>query len=362
MASPPKATILVTGGGGYIGSHSILSLLESGYEVVAIDNFTNSVQDVNAEDKSSPSTLPESLVRVSQMTGKKVYFFKADMRDVESLRVPFRCHKIDAVIHFAALKAVGESMSEPLKYYKTNVSGTCNLMEVMEEFDCQKIVFSSSSCVYGDPEYLPIDEKHPTGKNCANPYGRSKYISEEIMADICKANGKLGVMLLRYFNPVGAHPSGQIGEDPAGVPANLMPYISQVAVGRRPKLMVYGSDYDTPDGTGVRDYIHIMDLADGHTAAVKKILTPDFKGVSAYNLGTGHGISVLEMVKAFEKATDIKVPIEMAPRRPGDIACAYATAALAEKELGWKTKYTLEEMCRDSWNWQSKNPKGFLNQ
>jgi len=349
-----KGTILVTGGGGYIGSHSILSLLENGYEVVALDNFTNSVQ--------GPSTLPESLVRVSEMTGKRVFFYRADMRDIESLRIPFRCHKILAVIHFAALKAVGESMAEPLKYYKVNVSGTCNLMQVMEEFDCQKIVFSSSSCVYGDPEYLPIDEKHPTGKNCANPYGRSKYISEEIMKDVCKARGKLGVMLLRYFNPVGAHPSGRIGEDPAGVPANLMPYISQVAVGRREKLMVYGNDYEgTPDGTGVRDYIHIMDLADGHTAAVNKILSPEFAGVSAYNLGTGHGISVLEMVAAFERATGVKIPVEMAPRRPGDVAVSYATAKLAEQELGWKTKYTLDDMCRDAWNWQSKNPKGFLN-
>jgi len=351
----PKGTILVTGGGGYIGSHSILSLLENGYEVVAIDNFTNSVQ--------GPSTLPESLVRVSKMTGKRVFFYKADMRDIESLRIPFRCHNISAVIHFAALKAVGESMASPLKYYKVNVSGTCNLMQVMEEFDCQKIVFSSSSCVYGDPEYLPVDENHPTGKNCANPYGRSKYITEEIMKDISKANGKLGVMLLRYFNPVGAHPSGKIGEDPAGVPANLMPYISQVAVGRREKLMVYGNDYQgTPDGTGVRDYIHIMDLADGHTAAVNKILTPEFKGVSAYNLGTGHGISVLEMVAAFERTTGVKIPVEIAPRRPGDVAVSYATAKLAETELGWKTKYTLDDMCRDAWNWQSKNPKGFLNQ
>jgi len=345
-------TILVTGGGGYIGSHCVHELLLEDYKVIAVDNFRNSVP--------GPSKEPECLVRVAQMTGKPVIFYEANLCDRESLRVPFRENHIDGVIHLAALKAVGESCREPLMYYANNVTGSANLLQVCEEFKVRKLVFSSSSCVYGNPSYLPVDENHPTGVGITNPYGRTKYFTEEIIKDMCTANKEWGAVLLRYFNPIGAHPSGQIGEDPQGIPNNLMPFIAQVAVKRRDKLTVYGTDFPTPDGTGVRDYLHVMDLAVGHVQSLNVLLNPEFHGVKIYNLGTGKGVSVLEMVKAFEDASGVKIPLEMAGRRPGDVAESYATCDLAEKELGFKCKYTLFDMCKDTWTWQSKNPKGFV--
>jgi len=353
-------TILVTGGGGYIGSHCIHELLLEDYNVVAVDNFVNSVPDQCKPPRESPTGSPESLVRVTEMTGKPVTFYKANLCDQDSLRVPFQKHKIDGVVHLAALKAVGESCDKPLMYYANNVTGSANLMQVMEEFQVRKLVFSSSSCVYGNPEYLPIDENHPAGVGITNPYGRTKYFTEEIIKDVCNANKEWGTVLLRYFNPIGSHPSGNIGEDPQGIPNNLMPFIAQVAVGRRDKLTVYGSDYDTVDGTGVRDYLHVMDLAIGHVLALNKLLDPEFRGVNIYNLGTGRGVSVLEMVHAFEEASGVKIPTVMADRRAGDVSSSYATCDLAEKELGFKCKYTLFDMCKDTWTWQSKNPKGFV--
>jgi len=343
-------TVFVTGGGGYVASHSIIELLKDDFTVVAVDNFVNSIK--------GPSKMPESLVRVQRLTGKSLVFHEADLCDKDSLRSVFAKHKIDVVIHFAALKAVGESCSQPLRYYGNNVTGSSNLMEVMMEYGVKRIVFSSSATVYGNPDYLPIDEKHPTGR-CTNPYGKTKFFMEEIMKDVCAANKDWGCMLLRYFNPVGAHPSGEIGEDPQGIPNNLMPYIAQVAVGRREKLTIYGHDYDTPDGTGIRDYIHVMDIAEGHVSAVKAMLRQNSEGVRIYNLGTGKGYSVLEMVNAFEKATGQKVPYELSDRRPGDVASAYASTDLAEKELGWKSRLGIEDMCRDMWTWQSKNAKGY---
>merc|ERR1719333_1707377 len=347
-------TVLVTGGAGYVGSHCVVELLKEDFNVICIDNFVNSHKGVES---------PESISRVEALTGKNVTFFEADITDKDSLRQVFSKsqsggQRIDCVIHFAALKAVGESCALPLKYYGNNVTGSANLMEVMMEFNVKKIVFSSSATVYGDPEYLPIDENHPTGK-CTNPYGKTKFFMEEIIKDVCAANNDWSSMLLRYFNPVGAHPSGMIGEDPQGIPNNLMPYIAQVAVGRREKLSVYGGDYPTPDGTGIRDYIHIMDLADSHVAALKKIFEPDFVGVKIYNLGTGTGASVIEMVKAFEEASGQKVPYEIVGRRAGDVSSAYCSPKLAEKELGWKASRGLVDMCRDMWTWQSKNPMGF---
>jgi len=342
---------LVTGGGGYIGSHCVHELLVEEYDVVAIDNFANSVP--------GSTDFPESLVRVKEMTGKPVTFYKANLCDPDSIRIPFQKHKIDGVIHFAALKAVGKSVEDPLSYYQNNVTGSSNLLQICEEFGVRKIVFSSSSCIYGNPEYFPIDENHPVGAGITNPYGRTKYFTEEIIKDVCISNKEWGAVLLRYFNLTGAHPSGNIGEDPLGVPANLLPFIAQVAVKRREKLMVYGSDYDTVDGTGVRDYIHVMDLVMGHILALKKLLEPEFHGVKIYNLGTGKGVSVLEMVRAFEDASGIKIPLEMTDRRAGDVGTCYGTSELAEKELGFKCKYTLYDMCKDTWNWQSKNPKGF---
>lgn len=344
-------TILVTGAGGFVGSHCIIELLNEGYTIIAVDNLFNCIKDSSADK-------PESLIRVEKLTGKSITFYFSDLKNKDSLKEVFKKHTIDCVIHCAALKAVGESCKLPLMYYSNNVTGSANLLEVMMEFNVKKIVFSSSSTVYGNPQYLPVDEKHPTG-NCTNPYGKTKYFMEEIMKDVAEANPEWGVMLLRYFNPVGAHPSGEIGEDPLGIPNNLMPFISQVAVGRREKLMVYGSDYETPDGSGVRDYIHIMDLATGHASALNKILNPDFKGVKIYNLGTGQGCSVLEVVDAFEKASGVKINKEITGRRLGDIASSYCSVDLAEKELNFKSKFTIFDMCKDTWTWQSKNPKGF---
>jgi len=356
MAAGSGRTVLVTGGAGYVGSHCVVELLKEDYNVIVIDNFVNSIKG---------AVYPESILRVQALTGRAITFYEADITCKDTLRTVFAKsnalgQSIDCVIHFAALKAVGESCALPLKYYGNNVTGSANLMEVMMEFGVKKIVFSSSATVYGQPQYLPVDEKHPTG-NCTNPYGKTKFFMEEIIKDVSAANPDWGCTLLRYFNPVGAHPSGMIGEDPQGVPNNLMPYVAQVAVGRRQKLSVYGGDFDTEDGTGCRDYIHIMDIAKGHVAALKQIIDPEFTGVKIYNLGTGRGVTVLQIVKAFEQVTGRKIPYEIVARRAGDVGSCYASSSLAERELGFKAEMSLEDMCRDAWNWQSKHPNGFAS-
>ena len=334
------ATILVTGGSGYIGSHTVLELLNRNYEVVVVDNFVNSSF--------------ESLRRVQKITGKTVTFYETDIRDEAKMEEIFSKHAIDAVIHFAALKAVGESCKIPLKYYENNISGTVSLLKVMEKCNVKKIIFSSSATVYGDPERLPLDE------NCrlstTNPYGSTKLMMENIMQDLYKADNAWNIILLRYFNPVGAHESGLIGEDPKGIPNNLMPYVAQVASGKLACINVFGNDYDTPDGTGVRDYIHVVDLALGHIAAIEHC---NDSGVHIYNLGTGHGYSVLDMIHAFEKACGKTLPYKICERRPGDIASCYAAPDKAKKELCWEAKFGLEEMCASQWKWQSGNPKGY---
>ncbi|KAE8624653.1 hypothetical protein XENTR_v10006014 [Xenopus tropicalis] len=340
--------VLVTGGGGYIGSHCVLELLEAGYNPVVIDNFHNAIRGAH--------NMPESLQRVQDIVGKTIEFEEVDMLDHAALDKLFSKHKFSAVLHFAGLKAVGESVEKPLLYYKVNLTGTIQLLEVMNSHGVKNIVFSSSATVYGDPSYLPIDESHPVG-GCTNPYGKTKYFIEEMIKDQCKSEKDWCAILLRYFNPIGAHVSGRIGEDPQGIPNNLMPYVSQVAVGRREFLNVFGNDYNTPDGTGVRDYIHIVDLAKGHIAALKKLEATS--GCKVYNLGTGTGYSVLEMVKAMEKASGKEIQYKIAPRREGDIATCYADPALAKAELGWKAEYGLDRMCEDLWRWQSQNPTGF---
>lgn len=334
--------ILLTGGAGYIGSHTIIELDKAGHNVVVVDNLVNSN--------------PESLRRVSKIIGKEIPFYEVDVRDSEKLSKVFDENKIDAVIHFAGLKAVGESVSKPLEYYHNNMTGTFILLDVMRNHGCKNIIFSSSATVYGDPAIIPITEDCPKG-HCTNPYGQTKSMLEEVLMDVQKADPEWNVVLLRYFNPIGAHQSGMIGENPNGIPNNLMPYITQTAVGIRKELGVFGNDYDTPDGTGVRDYIHVCDLASGHVAALKAIEKKC--GQSIYNLGTGHGYSVLDVVKAFEKVNGVKVPYSIKPRRPGDIATCYCNPAKAEKELGWKAQYGIEEMVRDSWNWQRNNPNGY---
>lgn len=336
------AKILITGGAGYIGSHTALELLNQGFEVVIYDNLCNSSK--------------ESLRRVEELTGKSIKFYEGDVLDAEALEKMFQAENIDAVLHCAALKAVGESVKKPLQYYHNNITGTLTLMSVMCKVGVKKIVFSSSATVYGSPEVIPITEDCPKGQ-CTNPYGWTKSMMEQIMTDMQKADPEWDVVLLRYFNPVGAHESGRIGEDPKGIPNNLMPYISQVAVGKLDKLGVFGDDYDTPDGTGVRDYIHVVDLADGHVRAIKKIL--EAPGLVVYNLGTGVGYSVLDMVKAFSKACGKEIPYEIKPRREGDIAMCYANPAKAKAELGWEAKRGLDEMCADTWRWQSQNPNGY---
>lgn len=335
-------TILITGGAGYIGSHTALELLNEGYDVVVFDNLSNSSQ--------------ESLRRVEELTGKQVCFYEGDVQDEDALRAMFKGQKIDAVIHCAALKAVGESVQKPLEYYQNNISGTLTLLKVMREVGVKNIVFSSSATVYGSPEEMPITEACPKGQ-CTNPYGWTKSMMEQIMSDVQKADPSWNVILLRYFNPVGAHKSGRIGEDPKGIPNNLMPYISQVAVGKLEKLGVFGNDYDTPDGTGVRDYIHVVDLAIGHVKAINYIFTNP--GLDVINLGTGQGYSVLDMVKAFSKACGKEIPYEIKPRREGDIAMCYADPSKAAKVLGWKAERGLDEMCEDTWRWQSQNPNGY---
>lgn len=334
--------VLVTGGAGYIGSHTCVELLNAGYQVVIVDNLCNSKE--------------ESLRRVSEITGREFAFIKADLRDRNALRRIFRELSIDAVIHFAGLKAVGESTRMPLEYYENNLGGTIVLCQVMAETGVKSIVFSSSATVYGDPHRVPIVEDFPL--SATNPYGRSKLVIEEILRDVHLSDAAWNIALLRYFNPAGAHVSGRIGEDPNGIPNNLMPFVSQVAVGKLAELQVFGDDYDTPDGTGVRDYIHVVDLARGHLKALERIAAGP--GVVTYNLGTGRGYSVLEMVRAFEKASGRAIPYRIVARRPGDIAMCYADPALARKELGWVAELGIDDMVRDGWRWQSENPEGYV--
>jgi UDP-glucose 4-epimerase len=333
--------VLVTGGAGYIGSHTCVELLNKGFDVIVVDNLSNSKQEV--------------LSRIRHITGKDLLFYQADLRDKEAITSLFDKHSIDSVIHFAGLKAVGESVEKPLEYYHNNVTGTLILCQVMREAEVKSIVFSSSATVYGDPATVPIREDFPL--QATNPYGRTKLMIEEILQDIHVSDPSWRIALLRYFNPVGAHPSGLIGEDPLGIPNNLMPFIAQVAVGKLPELKVFGNDYPTPDGTGVRDYIHVEDLAKGHIKALDKL--EKVSGVFTYNLGTGRGYSVLEMIKAFEKACGKPIPYRITKRRPGDIAQCYADPSLALKELDWKTEKTLDDMTADTWRWQMKNPDGY---
>ncbi|WP_066387889.1 UDP-glucose 4-epimerase GalE [Neobacillus mesonae] len=333
--------ILVTGGAGYIGSHTCVELLNAGHEIIVVDNFSNSK--------------PESLTRVKEITGKEVPYYDIDLLDRDGLDEIFSKNTIEAVIHFAGLKAVGESVSIPLHYYHNNITGTLVLCEVMKKHNVKNLVFSSSATVYGMPERVPISEDFPL--SATNPYGRTKLMIEEILRDLYVADHDWSIALLRYFNPIGAHESGRIGEDPNGIPNNLMPFITQVAVGKLEQLQVFGNDYPTVDGTGVRDYIHVVDLAIGHLKALEKIMS--VSGVEAYNLGTGTGYSVLQIVSAFEKASGIEIPHKIVDRRPGDVAICYADPSKAKQELGWTAERGIEEMCRDSWRWQKNNPEGY---
>ncbi|MBQ8008925.1 MAG: UDP-glucose 4-epimerase GalE [Bacteroidaceae bacterium] len=335
--------ILLCGGAGYIGSHTIIELDRAGHQVVVVDNLVNSYQ--------------EALFRVADIIGKeRIPFYKVDVRDKDALSKVFSENHFDAVIHFAGLKSVGESVSKPLEYYHNNMTGTFVLLDTMREYGCKNLIFSSSATVYGNPAVIPITEDCPKGK-CTNPYGQTKSMLEEVLMDVQRADKEWNIVLLRYFNPIGAHPSGRIGENPNGIPNNLMPYITQTAVGIRKELGVFGNDYNTPDGTGIRDYIHVCDLASGHVAALKAIERKC--GMAVYNLGTGHGYSVLEVVNAFMKVNGVKVPYSIKERRPGDIATCYCNPAKAKTELGWVAKFGIEEMCRDSWNWQRQNPNGY---
>lgn len=343
--------ILTTGGAGFIGSHTILELLNAGHNVISVDNGCNAYVD-------GVGALPESLRRVQELTGKTVINYAVDIREKHELDVVFKKHKIDCVVHFAALKSVGESCRVPMQYYQNNITGTAILLETMTENGVFNLVYSSSATVYGDPQFLPLTEDHPTG-NCTNPYGKSKYFTEEMMKDLCASDMRWKVISLRYFNPVGAHVSGRIGEDPNGEPNNLMPYITQVAVGKLKMLRVFGNDYPTHDGTGVRDYCHIYDIAMGHISALEKLGAGGVEGFVVYNLGTGSGYSVLDIVKAFSKACGQDIPYEIVARRDGDIAECYASTVKAEKELGWKAEKGLSEICDDAWRWQKNNPQGF---
>ncbi len=335
--------ILVTGGAGFIGSHTCVCLTQAGYDVVIVDNYYNSS--------------PKSLARINELCGKELKFYECDIRDKAGMDKIFKENKIEAVIHFAGLKAVGESCRKPIEYYDNNIGGTLVLCDVMRQNGCKNIVFSSSATVYGMHNVSPLREDMQTG-GTTNPYGTTKYMIEIILTDIFKSDSEWNVTLLRYFNPIGAHKSGKIGENPNGIPNNLMPYITQVAIGKLPELSVFGDDYDTPDGTGVRDYIHVVDLAEGHVKALDNILEGG-KGVQVFNLGTGHGYSVLDIVKAFEQASGKKVPYKIVARRPGDIATCYSDPTKAKEVLGWEAKRGLAEMCEDSWRWQSQNPNGF---
>ena len=334
--------VLVTGGAGYIGSHTCVELMESGHDVVVIDNLCNSN--------------PRSLERVEALTGRKVSFYEGDVRDEALLRRIFAEQAIDSVIHFAGLKAVGESVAQPWRYYDNNLNSTLVLTKVMADVGVKRIIFSSSATVYSGDNEMPLRETSRTG-SCTNPYGWTKYMTEQILSGIAHADPEWSVVLLRYFNPIGAHESGMIGEDPRGIPNNLMPYITQVAIGRREKLSIFGNDYDTPDGTGIRDYIHVVDLAKGHVAAVT--FATENTGCEVFNLGTGTGYSVLDMVKAFEEANGVRIPYRIAGRRPGDLPVCYADPAKSAEMLGWKAEKNLRDMCRDSWNWQSRNPMGY---
>lgn len=334
--------ILVTGGTGYIGSHTCVELLEAGYEVVVLDNLSNSSK--------------ESLTRIKELTSKEVKFYEGDIADADILNKIFDENSIEACIHFAGLKAVGESVEKPLEYYDNNIGGTINLLKVMRERNMKNIIFSSSATVYGNPAQIPITEECPKG-TCTNPYGWTKSMLEQIFMDVYKADNTWNIILLRYFNPIGAHKSGRMGENPNGIPNNLMPYVTQVAVGKLKELGVFGDDYDTPDGTGVRDYIHVVDLAKGHVSAIKKI--EENCGLDIYNLGTGTGYSVLDIVKNFEEATGVKVPYSIKPRRAGDIATCYCDPTKAKNELGWEAQYDIKDMCADSWRWQKNNPNGY---
>jgi UDP-glucose 4-epimerase len=336
--------ILVTGGAGFIGSHTCVELQQAGYDVVVYDNLSNASE--------------KSLERVEAITGKPVKFYKGDILDRDRLNEVFEKEQLDSCIHFAGLKAVGESVAKPWEYYENNIAGTLTLVDVMRQHGCKNIIFSSSATVYGDPAEIPITENCPKGQ-CTNPYGWTKSMLEQILSDMQKADPEWNVVLLRYFNPIGAHPSGTMGENPNGIPNNLMPYITQVAVGKLPELGVFGDDYDTPDGTGVRDYIHVVDLAKGHVKALKKI--EENAGLKIYNLGTGVGYSVLDIVKNFEAANGIKIPYSIKPRRAGDIATCYSDATKAKEELGWTAEYGIKEMCADSWRWQKNNPNGYAD-
>ncbi len=334
--------ILVTGGAGYIGSHTCVELLQAGHDIVVVDDLSNSKV--------------EALQRVQRLANKSLDFFQASLLDTAGTSEAFQKDPVDAVIHFAAFKAVGESVEKPLEYYHNNVSGTINLLDIMRRHNCRNLVYSSSCTVYGEPQQVPITEEQPTSA-AESPYGWTKLMTEQIMRDLYVSDGSWNFTLLRYFNPVGAHPSGEIGEDPHGIPNNLMPYITQVAIGRLPQLRVFGNDYPTPDGTGIRDYIHVVDLAAAHVCAVEKLAAN--QGVATYNLGTGRGSSVLEVIAAFEKATGVNIPYEVVGRRPGDVVAAYADPSQARAELGWVAQRNLEDMCRDGWNWQQKNPQGY---
>lgn len=333
--------ILVTGGAGFIASHTNVELLNAGYDVVVVDNLVNSSR--------------ESVARVEELTGKKISFYEEDLLNEKAIDAIFEKENIDSVIHFAALKAVGESCQIPLRYFDNNLTGTLNLLKVMEKHGVKSIVFSSSATVYGKPESVPIREDFPL--SVSNPYGRTKLIIEDMLRDIYKSDNEWDIALLRYFNPIGAHESGMIGENPHGIPNNLLPYVAKVAAGQLECVNVFGDDYDTPDGTGVRDYIHVVDLAKGHVKAVKKL--EDNSGLSIYNLGTGKGYSVLDIVKNFEAATGVKIPYSIKPRRAGDVATCYSDATKAKKELGWEAEYDIKDMCADSWNFQQKNPNGY---
>ena len=335
--------ILVTGGAGFIGSHTLIELYKAGHTALVVDNLSNSNR--------------EALRRIAELIGvDEIPFVEADIRDREALEAVFAQHQFDACIHFAGLKAVGESVAKPLEYYENNMNGTFVLLDVMRRHNCKNIIFSSSATVYGDPAIIPITEECPKG-HCTNPYGQTKSMLEQVMTDLQKADPEWNVVLLRYFNPIGAHASGRIGEDPNGIPNNLMPYITQVAVGKRKRLGVFGNDYPTPDGTGVRDYIHVVDLAAAHVAALQAITRKE--GLAIYNIGTGHGYSVLDVVNTFIRVNGVDIPYTIMPRRAGDIATCYCDPTKAERELGWKAKFGLEEMCRDSWNWQKSNPEGY---
>jgi UDP-glucose 4-epimerase len=333
--------ILITGGAGYIGSHTALLLKEQGYEIVIFDNLSNASM--------------ESIRRVEQIIGETIPFIQGDIRHHNDLKEAFESYTIDSVIHFAGLKAVGESVEIPLHYYQNNIQGTLTLLETMRQYGCRSILFSSSATVYGDPHTTPITEDFPL--SATNPYGRSKLFIEEILRDLYRSDDAWKIVILRYFNPVGAHPSGMIGEDPQGIPNNLMPYITQTAVGKRERLSIFGDDYDTPDGTGVRDYIHVMDLAQGHIEAIRRI--ESFEEIMTINLGTGRGYSVLEMVAGFQRASGKTIPYTIAPRRAGDIATCYADPRYAKEVLGWEARYGIDAMCRDSWRWQQNNPQGY---